>query len=257
MFVFGANHSDETPDMTEVTIPHIFLLMGQQINLIKEAGPGCIIGIGGLEDILLKTGTICSDAHCPNFSKIEGISVGLVKVAIEPNLLSQMQALRQGLTLMARADPSIEFQISKSGEFILSTCGEVHLEKCLKDLKDDYAPGIDFSISKPIIPFKETIINKSMRDRVFKVQVPWEELNSESESSSDEEVKEGQQPVLSLAEFIAKQEEMELARETLKKEQAMDMYIEKIFLMKIYRGDQKALDKIGFKKNCAEDLTAN
>lgn len=37
----------------------------------------------------------------------------------------------------------------------------------------------------------------------------------------------------------------------------MDMYIEKIFLMKIYRGDQKALDKIGFKKNCAEDLTAN
>ena len=38
---------------------------------------------------------------------------------------------------MERADPSIEFSISKSGEFILSTCGEVHLEKCLKDLKDD------------------------------------------------------------------------------------------------------------------------
>jgi len=37
----------------------------------------------------------------------------------------------------------------------------------------------------------------------------------------------------------------------------MDMYIEKIFLMKIYRGDQKELDKIGFKKNCAEDFTAN
>ena len=32
--------------------------------------------------------TICSDLNCPNFSKIEGISVGLVKVAVEPNLLS-------------------------------------------------------------------------------------------------------------------------------------------------------------------------
>lgn len=61
VFVFGANHSAETPDMTEVVIPHIFLLMGQQINLIEEAGPGCIVGIGGLEEILLKTGTICSE----------------------------------------------------------------------------------------------------------------------------------------------------------------------------------------------------
>lgn len=199
--------------------------------MIDEAGPGCIVGIGGLEDILLKTGTICSDAHCPNFSKIEGISVGLVKVAIEPNLLSQMQPLKQGLTLMARADPSIEFHISKNGEFILSTCGEVHLEKCLKDLKDDYAPGIEFTISKPIIPFKETIINKSMRAKVFKVQVPWEELNSESETESDEEGKEGEQRELTLAQFIEKEREMELARDTLKKEVAMDMYIEKIFLM--------------------------
>jgi hypothetical protein len=35
------------------------------------------------------------------------------------------------------------------------------------------------------------------------------------------------------------------------------MYIAKIFFMKLYRGDQKALDKVGYKANCAEDLTAN
>ena len=37
----------------------------------------------------------------------------------------------------------------------------------------------------------------------------------------------------------------------------MDNYIAKIFFMKLYRGDQKALDKAGYKANCAEDLTAN
>ena len=31
-----------------------------------------------------------------------------------------------------------------------------------------------------------------MRDKVSKVQVPWEELNSESESESEEEVKSGE-----------------------------------------------------------------
>ena len=35
------------------------------------------------------------------------------------------------------------------------------------------------------------------------------------------------------------------------------MYIEKIVTQKIYCDDQKALDKMGLKKNCAEDTTAN
>ena len=66
---------------------------------------------------------------------------------------------------MARADPSVEFAINKQGENILSTCGEVHLEKCLKDLEDDYAPGIEFEIGEPIIPFKETIMNNTTREK--------------------------------------------------------------------------------------------
>lgn len=116
-------------------------------------GPGCIIGIGGLENVLLKTGTISSTLDCPNFSKLAGLSKGLIKVTIEPKILAQTQDLIQGLTQMARADPSVEFYTTKQGENILSTCGEIHLEKCLKDLTDDYAPGIEFEIGEPIMPF--------------------------------------------------------------------------------------------------------
>ena len=89
VLVFGANHSEETPDVTEAKIPHLFLLMGPSLTPIEEAGPGCVVGIGGLEDILLKTGTISNVADCPNFSVVEGLSKGLVKVAIEPEDLAQ------------------------------------------------------------------------------------------------------------------------------------------------------------------------
>lgn len=64
--------------------------------------------------------------------------MGLVKVAIEPALLAQQDMLVAGLKKLNRADPSVEYYVTKQGEHILSTCGEVHLEKCLKDLKDDY-----------------------------------------------------------------------------------------------------------------------
>lgn len=67
--------------------------------------------------------------------------MGLVKVAIEPDELAQLDQLVEGIEKLNRADPSIEYFVTKQGEHILSTCGEVHLEKCLKDLKDDYLEG--------------------------------------------------------------------------------------------------------------------
>lgn len=48
-----------------------------------------MIGIGGLDEVLIKSGTITtSPKECPNFFKVEGLSMGLVKVAIEPDELS-------------------------------------------------------------------------------------------------------------------------------------------------------------------------
>ena len=123
---------------------------------------------------------------------------------------------------MARADPSVEFYLTKQGENILSTCGEVHLEKCLKDLETDFAPGIEFDIGEPIIPFKETIMNRSTRDKQKKIQVVYEELNSSSESSDedgDEEDGAGQEgEQLTMIEFLEKQEEHKLAREMVRQD---------------------------------------
>ena len=67
--------------------------MGQSLEPIHSVGPGCIVGIGGLENVLLKTGTISSTIDCPNFSKLYGLSKGLVKVTIEPKMLMQSAEL--------------------------------------------------------------------------------------------------------------------------------------------------------------------
>ena len=64
--------------------------MGSSFNLIQTATAGCIVGIGGLDNILIKSGTITTDPNiCPNFLRVEGLSMGLVKVSIEPEELSQ------------------------------------------------------------------------------------------------------------------------------------------------------------------------
>jgi translation elongation factor EF-G len=85
------------------------------------------------------------------------------------------------LVKLDRSDPSVQFYITNQGEYILSTCGEIHLERCVKDLQDDFARGVKFTISEPIITFKETIVNQTLTDKRRKVKGVWEEVDSESE----------------------------------------------------------------------------
>jgi translation elongation factor EF-G len=46
----------------------------------------------------------------------------------------------------------------------------VHLEKCLTDLRNDFAPGIEFTVGEPMIPFKETIFNRKMKIKERKLK---------------------------------------------------------------------------------------
>ncbi|XP_017824831.4 elongation factor-like GTPase 1 [Callithrix jacchus] len=51
------------------------------------------------------------------------------------------------------------------GEHVLVTAGEVHLQRCLDDLKERFAK-IYISVSEPIIPFRETITKPPKVDMV-------------------------------------------------------------------------------------------
>jgi ribosome assembly protein 1 len=48
VFVLGPKHTVENPDLTETHIKHLFLLMGNQFQLVQKAYAGCIVGIGVL-----------------------------------------------------------------------------------------------------------------------------------------------------------------------------------------------------------------
>ena len=47
--------------------------------------------------------------------------------------------------------------IQESGEHVLITAGEIHLQRCLQDLRENYAK-IEINVSQPIVPFRETIV---------------------------------------------------------------------------------------------------
>lgn len=80
----GAKHGvNDYEDITETQIENLFVFMGSTLECLDEVPAGNIVGIGGLDDILIKTGTLTTDPSCPNFLGMKFISQGLVKVCIE------------------------------------------------------------------------------------------------------------------------------------------------------------------------------
>ena len=55
--------------------------------------------------------------------------------------------------------------LQKSGEYVIVTAGEVHLQRCIADLQERYA-RVPVQVSDPIVPFRETIIEKPTVDRL-------------------------------------------------------------------------------------------
>jgi len=49
-----------------------------------------------------------------------------------------MKQLAEGLSLLYQSDPCVEISTEKSGGYTIAAAGEVHLQKCLDDLRNLY-----------------------------------------------------------------------------------------------------------------------
>lgn len=63
--------------------------------------------------------------------------------------VKEMPVLIEGLKKLNKSDPAVDYYVQDNGEHILVTCGEVHLERCLKDLEDTLA-RVKFKVTQQL-----------------------------------------------------------------------------------------------------------
>ncbi|CAG8502756.1 5914_t:CDS:10 [Paraglomus occultum] len=158
LYVLGPKFDPAYPDRysSEITVENLYLMMGRELENLQEVPAGNVFGIGGLEGHLLKNGTISSTKKCHNFVGTGLETAPIVRVALEPADPSEMAQLIEGLHLLNQADSCVEVLIQETGEHVILAAGEVHLERCLRDLRERFA-RIEIQVSSPIVPFRETI----------------------------------------------------------------------------------------------------
>ncbi|XP_046678882.1 LOW QUALITY PROTEIN: elongation factor-like GTPase 1 [Homalodisca vitripennis] len=151
--------------ITRVTVNELYLMMGRELETLEEVPAGNVLGIGGLEDHVLKTATLSTDLACPAFRELQLLAVPILRVAVEPTRPADLLALVRGLRLLNQADACVQVMVQETGEHVIVTAGEVHLERCVEDLQHRYAK-VPVNVSEPIVPFRETIVPPPTVDMV-------------------------------------------------------------------------------------------
>ncbi|KAI7892627.1 P-loop containing nucleoside triphosphate hydrolase protein [Mucor mucedo] len=164
LYVMGPKYDPKYPKkhISEIEVKSLYLIMGRDLEMLDEVCAGNVFGIGGLEGHVLKNGTLASTTeNVRNMAGVQMQSSPIVRVALEPEDPTEMDKLVEGLRLLNQADPCVEVMLQETGEHVILTAGELHLERCLRDLKERFAK-IEIHASEPIVPFRETIVRADL-----------------------------------------------------------------------------------------------
>lgn len=156
-FTFGKKE-----DLYLKSIQRTILMMGRYTEPIEDVPCGNICGLVGVDQYLVKTGTITTYEKAHNMKQMKFSVSPVVRVAVEPKDPQHLPKLVEGLKRLAKSDPMVLTLTEESGEHIVAGAGELHLEICLKDLEEDHA-GIPLKKSDPVVSYRETVSAASSR----------------------------------------------------------------------------------------------
>jgi len=159
--IMGPNYvPGKKDDLVVKNIQRTILMMGRYTEPIENVPCGNICGLVGVDQFLVKTGTITTFENAHNLKVMKFSVSPVVRVAVEPKNPADLPKLVEGLKRLSKSDPMVQCIIEESGEHIVAGAGELHLEICLKDLEEDHA-CIPIKVSDPVVSYRETVSDES------------------------------------------------------------------------------------------------
>merc|ERR1719265_1203441 len=126
-------------DLNVKNIQRTILMMGRNVEQIPDVPCGNTVALVGIDQYLLKSGTLTTVETAHNIADMKYSVSPVVKVAVKPKDGKDLPKLVEGLKKLSKSDPLVVCTTEESGEHVIAGCGELHVEICLKDLREDYA----------------------------------------------------------------------------------------------------------------------
>lgn len=113
-------------------IQQTVLMMGRTFEPIEDCPAGNIIGLIGIDQFLLKSGTITTSDTTHNIRTMNLLASPVVQVTVDVKSASDLPRLVEGLKRLSKSDPCVQTWAADSGEHVVAGTNELHLDVCLK-----------------------------------------------------------------------------------------------------------------------------
>lgn len=134
---------------------------------IEEVHAGDIAAILGLKDTF--TGDTLADADRPIILESISFPDPVIEVAVEPNSKADQDKMGVALRRLAEEDPTFKVEVDdKLGQTKIRGMGELHLEVLVDRMMREF--GVQATVGRPRVAYRETITKGSRIDTTFKRQ---------------------------------------------------------------------------------------
>ncbi|KAH9996033.1 P-loop containing nucleoside triphosphate hydrolase protein [Russula vinacea] len=133
-------------DLFVKSVQRTVLMMGRYVEPIEDCPAGNIVGLVGVDQFLLKTGTLTTSETAHNMKVMKFSVSPVVQVAVEVKNAADLPKLVEGLKRLSKSDPCVQAWIAETGEHIVAGL----------DLQEDHA-GVPLKISDPVVGYRETV----------------------------------------------------------------------------------------------------
>merc|ERR1719364_604326 len=154
-------------DLNIKNIQRTVLMMGKYTEQVADVPCGNTVALVGVDQYILKSGTITDIEDAHNIKAMKYSVSPVVKVAVKVKDGKDLPKLVEGLKKLSKSDPLVVCTTEESGEHVIAGCGELHVEICLKDLREEYAQ-CDFFMSDPVVSYRETVTAESSQQALAK-----------------------------------------------------------------------------------------
>ena len=148
-------------------IGHLYVIKCKERDEVPEAYAGDIVAVAKLKN----TGnndTLCLKNKQVIIDPIK-FPEPIISLAVRPKTKHDQDKLGMGLSKLMAADPTFLVKMDKEfGETVVYGMGETHIEVMVERLKEKF--GIDITLDKPHIPYRETIQKTSSVQHKYKKQ---------------------------------------------------------------------------------------
>jgi len=162
----GSSVINSTKGRTE-RIGRLLKMHANKREEIKEVNAGDIAAAVGLKSVT--TGDTLCDEKKPIILEKMIFPEPVISLAIEPKTKADQEKLGVGMQKLMAEDPTFRVKTDEqTGQVVIAGMGELHLEIIVDRLKREF--GVEASVGKPQVAYKETLTKAAEGHGLFKRQ---------------------------------------------------------------------------------------